>query len=108
MYFDFYVFFVIMFIIFFISVISSRNLVLGDNEGSVALAAVLTTVLVHGHEGLAVGVGALAPQAGDLAVLVNLVVVENCKLDVFVLVGDSLGLSVDFFLSLLASTTIKE
>ena len=96
-----------MFIIFFISVIPP-NLVLGDNEGSVALAAVLTAVLVHGHEGLAVGVGALAPQAGDLAVLVNLVVVENCKLDVFVLVGDSLGLGVDFFLSLLASTTIKE
>ena len=73
-----------------------------------ALAAVLTAVLVHGHEGLAVGVGALAPQTSDLAVLVDLVVVEDRKLDVFVLVGDSFGLSVDFFLSLLASTTVKK
>ena len=83
----------------------SGDLVLGDNEGSVALAAVLTAILVHGHESVAVRVGALAAQAGHLAVLVNHVVVEDCKLDVFVLVGNSLGLGVDFFLSLLATTT---
>ena len=81
-------------------------LLLGDDKGGVALTAVLTAVLVHRHEGVAVGVCAFAPETSHVAVVVNLVVVEDRKLDVFVLVGDSFGLGVDFFLSLLASTTI--
>ena len=49
--------------------------------------------------------GWCAPQAGDLAVAVDLVVLEHCELDLLVLVLDLLGLGVLLLLALLASTT---
>lgn len=53
---------------------SLRSIVVLEDHGTVALAAVVT-VLHHGHEhtGAALLARALSPQTVDLAVLVNLV-----------------------------------
>ena len=57
----------------------------------------------HEHSGAADGRGALAAQAGDLAVVVDLVVLERGQLDLLVLVGNALGSGVVLLLALLAS-----
>lgn len=82
-------------------------LVLVEGVGQAALAAVLA-VKVVGHEdaSAALTVGALAAKAGDLAVVVDLVVLEDGEFDLLLLVVDLLGLGVDLLLALLA-TTIK-
>jgi hypothetical protein len=72
----------------------------------VATSAVLA--IVHGsHEdtSTALGLRALAPQALDLAVTVNLVVLENRELRLLPLVLDLLGGGVHLLLALLGSST---
>merc|ERR1712141_621787 len=62
------------------------------DEGSTALAAVLpVSVARHEHASTALGVSALATQASDLAVLVNLVVLEHGQLGLLLLVLVLLG-----------------
>ena len=70
----------------------------------VALAAVVT-VEMHGHEGAGTALlGALLPQASDLARgLIHLVVLEHSELDLLVLALDLLRLGVHLLLTLLAS-----
>jgi len=65
---------------------------------------------VVGHEDAATAVltGALPPQAGDLALVADLVVLEGSKLDLLVLVLDLLGGGVVLLLALLATTTEAE
>jgi len=70
----------------------------------VAATAVLTVALVSSHEGVAARGDTLPAQTGDLAVAVDLVVVEDSKLHALMLVGDALGGSVDLLLVLLATT----
>jgi len=75
----------------------------------VAAAAVLTVeVSRHENAGTAVLVGTLTPQARDLAILVNLVVLENGKLDLLSLVLDLLGGGEGLLLTLLATTSQAE
>ena len=74
--------------------------------GQVATSAVLA--IVHGsHEdtSTALGLRAFAPQALDLAVTVNLVVLENRELRLLPLVLDLLGSGVHLLLALLCSST---
>merc|ERR1719222_1138161 len=75
-----------------------------DEVGQVALAAVVT-VEVHGHEdaGPAHLVRALATQARDLVVGVDLVELQHCKLHLLALVLDLLGLGVGLLLALLCA-----
>ncbi|KAI3484924.1 hypothetical protein L1887_51978 [Cichorium endivia] len=63
-----------------------------EHEGELALAAVLA-VLVPRHEdaGAALGRGALATEALDVAIAVHLVVLEDGHLDLLALVGEALG-----------------
>jgi hypothetical protein len=71
----------------------------------VATAAVLA--VVHGsHEdtGTALGLGALAAETLDLAITVDLVVLEDGQLGLLPLVLDLLGGGVDFLLALLGSS----
>ena len=71
-----------------------------------ALAAVLA--VVHGsHEdaGTALLGGALPPQSLDLAIPVDLVVLEHGELGLLALVLDLLGGGVDLLLALLGSST---
>merc|ERR1711875_168889 len=76
------------------------------DEGSTALAAVLpVSVARHEHASTALGVGALATQASDLAVLVNLVVFEHGQLGLLLLVLVLLGGGVVLLLPLLGATT---
>ena len=84
-------------------------LVGGVDVGESALAAVLA-VEVGGHEdaGAALLGGALPPQAVDLAVVVNPVVLKHGKLDLLVLVLDLLGGGVVLLLPLLAATAEAE
>ena len=79
------------------------------HEGELALAAVLT-VLVPGHKdaGTALGRGALATEALDVAIAVDLVVPEDGHLDLLALVGDALGGGVNLLLALLGTTTQAE
>jgi hypothetical protein len=73
-----------------------------------ALAAVLA--IVHGsHEDTSTASigGALSPQALDLAVAVNLVVLEHSQFGLLALVLDLLGCSVDLLLALLGHTTAE-
>lgn len=77
--------------------------------GQVAAAAVLA--VVHGgHEdtGTALGVGALTAEALDLAVAVDLVVLEDRELGLLALVLDLLGGGVDLLLPLLGTTAQAE
>ena len=76
-----------------------------EDVGQVALATVLA-VLVPGHEDTSTtgGVGALTTETGDLARLVNLVELQDSKLDLLVLVLDLLGGGVGFLLLLLTTT----
>merc|ERR1719229_1671447 len=75
-----------------------------DQVGQVALAAVVP-VEVHGHEDARAAelVRALAPQARDLVVGVNLVVLEDRELHLFGLPLDLLGLGVGLLLAFLAA-----
>ena len=52
--------------------------------------------------------GALPPQAGDLALVANLVVLQGSQLDLLVLVFDLLGSGVVLLLALLATATEAE
>jgi hypothetical protein len=81
------------------------RLVLLEDIGQVALATVLT-VLVLGHEDTSTTgvVGALTTETGDLARLVNLVELEDSHLDLGTLVLDLLGGGVGLLLSLLTTT----
>ena len=65
---------------------------------------------MEGHEdaGAALGGGALAAEALDLAVGVDLVVLEDRHLDLLALVLDLLGGAVLFFLALLGTTAQAE
>ncbi|OZJ05554.1 hypothetical protein BZG36_01690 [Bifiguratus adelaidae] len=70
-----------------------------------ALAAVLT-IMVPSHENTSTAsvVGALTSETGDLAGLVNLVVLQDSELDLLLLVLDLLGGSVSLLLTLLTTT----
>ena len=74
-----------------------------EGVSQTALAAVLAVEVV-GHEdaGAASLVGALTSQAGDLAVAVDLVVLEDSELDLLLLVLDLLGGGVVLLLALLS------
>lgn len=87
-----------------------RNHLLGlvENVGEVAAAAVLA--VVHGsHEdtSTALGLGALAAETLDLAIAVNLVVLEDSELGLLALVLDLLGGGVHLLLPLLGHTTTQ-
>jgi len=84
---------------------ANLDLVSVEEEGHGALAA-MKAVLVHGetHTSTAGLVRAVLAGAGHLAVLVNLVELEDRELDDLVVVLSLLGLGVHFFLSLLASS----
>merc|ERR1712121_420814 len=76
------------------------------DEGSAALAAVLPVSMArHEHASAALGVGALATQARDLAVLVHLVVLEHSQLGLLLLMLVLLGGGVVLLLPLLGATT---
>ena len=77
--------------------------------GQAALSAGLA-VRVPGHEdaGTARRLGALAPEALDLAVRVDLVVLENGHLDLLALVLDLLGRRVLLLFALLGTTPQAE
>jgi hypothetical protein len=97
-----------------------------EDVGEVALAAVLTVVhSSHEDTGTALdslaasssfqkskvtylGGGALAAETLDLAIAVNLVVLEDSELGLLALVLDLLGGGVDLLLALLATTTQAE
>ena len=82
----------------------SLLLVLDEHESHMAATAVLTVALVSSHKGIAARSDTLPAQTSDLAVLINLVVVEDSELDTLMLVGDTLGSSVDLLLVLLTTT----
>ena len=89
--------------------VAMRLFGLVEDVGQVALSAVLA--VVHGgHEdtGTALGLGALAAETLDLAIAVNLVVLEHSELGLLALVLDLLGGGVDLLLPLLTSTTQAE
>jgi hypothetical protein len=72
------------------------------------VAATAVLAVVHGsHEdtSTALGLGALAAETLDLAVTVDLVVLEDSELGLLALVLDLLGGGVDLLLPLLATTT---
>ena len=88
---------------------ATRLFGLVEDVGQVAATAVLA--VVHGsHEdtGTALGLGALAAETLDLAIAVNLVVLEHSELGLLALVLDLLGGGVDLLLPLLTSTTQAE
>lgn len=63
-----------------------------EGVGQTALAAVLT-ILVEGHEdaGPALGSGTFTAEALDLSVRLNLIILQNCHLDLLPLVLNLLG-----------------
>jgi hypothetical protein len=80
-------------------------LTLLEDVGQTALSAVLTVVMPsHEDTSTALGVGALTTETGDLARLVNLVVLENGQFDLLLLVLDLLGGGVGLLLALLTTT----
>merc|ERR1739838_613202 len=88
---------------------TTRLFGLVEDVGQVAATAVLA--VVHGsHEdtSTALGLGALAAETLDLAIAVNLVVLEHGELGLLALVLDLLGGGVDLLLPLLTSTTQAE
>ena len=75
------------------------------------MAATAVLAVVHGsHEdtSTALGLGALTAETLDLAIAVNLVVLEHSELGLLALVLDLLGGGVDLLLPLLATTTQAE
>ncbi|KAI8049535.1 hypothetical protein BDF22DRAFT_184454 [Syncephalis plumigaleata] len=80
-----------------------------ENKGQTALAAVLT-VKVSSHEdtGAALLVGALTTKTGNLTVLIDLVVLENSKLNLLVLVLDLLwcGVAVEIAHMYISSSNV--
>ena len=77
-----------------------------EEVGKVALATVLTVVVPsHKDTSTALGRGALATKALEGSVGVDLVVLEDCHLDLLPLVLDLLGGSVLLLLPLLGSST---
>ena len=80
-----------------------------DQVGEAAFAAVLPVMMV-GHEDTRTTdlLGTLPPQAGDLALVANLVVLQGSQLDLLVLVFDLLGSGVVLLLALLATATEAE
>ena len=80
-------------------------LTLLEDVGQTALSAVLT-VMVPSHEdtSTAGSAGAFTTKTGDLARLVDLVVLEDGQLDLLLLVLDLLGGSVGLLLALLTTT----
>jgi hypothetical protein len=90
-------------------IVSIRLFGFVENVGEVATSAVLA--VVHGgHEdtSTALGLRALTPEALDLAVAVDLVVLEDRELGLLALVLDLLGGGVHLLLALLGSTTEAE
>merc|ERR1712112_499354 len=80
-----------------------------ENVGEVASAAVLTVEMSrHEDTGAAILVGTLTSQASDFAVLINLVVLEDRKLDLLSLVLDLLGGGEGLLLALLATSSQAE
>jgi len=80
-----------------------------ENVGEMASAAVLTVEMSrHEDTGAAILVGALTSQASDLAVLIDLVVLEDRKLDLLSLVLDLLGGGEGLLLALLATSSQAE
>merc|ERR1711942_46385 len=74
-----------------------------------ASAAVLAVEMSrHENAGTAILVGTLSSQASDLAILINLVVLEDRKLDLLSLVLDLLRGGVVLLLALLAATSQAE
>jgi len=90
------------------SLLASLLTVLDEHESHVAATAVLTVALVSSHKSIAARGHALSAQTSDLAVTINLVVVENSKLHALMLVGNTLGGGVDLLLVLLATTKQTE
>jgi len=83
---------------------SLRVLFLFEDVGQAAFTAVLAVVMpCHKDAGTASRGGALATETGDLARLVDLVVLEDSQLDLLLLVTDLLGGSVCLLLALLAT-----
>jgi hypothetical protein len=75
------------------------------------MAAAAVLAVVHGgHEdaGTALGLGALASETLDLAIAIDLVVLEDSQLRLLPLVLDLLGGGVDLLLPLLATATQAE
>jgi hypothetical protein len=84
-------------------------LALVKDIGQVATAAVLPIVVgSHENAGTALGLRALPPQTLNLAITVNLVVLEDRELGLLPLVLDLLRGSVDLLLALLGTTTETE
>lgn len=77
-----------------------------EHVGETALSAVLA-IVVRSHEDTSttLSLGALSPEAGDLSVVIHLVVLEDGELHPLLLVPQSLGLGVNLLLSLLTTTT---
>jgi hypothetical protein len=87
----------------------NRLLRLVEDVGQVAATTVLA--VVHGgHEdtSTALGLRALPPEALDLAIAIDLVVLEDGELGLLALVLDLLGGSVNLLLPLLGTTTEAE
>jgi hypothetical protein len=75
------------------------------------MAATAVLAVVHGsHEdtGTALGLGALAAEALDLAIAIDLVVLEDGEFGLLALVLDLLGGGVHLLLALLGTTTEAE
>merc|ERR1712240_849926 len=80
-----------------------------ENVGEMASAAVLTVEMSrHEDTGAAILVGALASQASDLAILIDLVVLKDRKLDLLSLVLNLLGGGEGLLLALLATSSQAE
>merc|ERR1712053_24196 len=92
-----------------VSIEGSLLLGLVEHIRQAALAAVLP-VVVSSHEDSSSALlsRALTSQTVDLAVIINLVVLEDSKLDLLVLVLDLLGGGVVLLLPLLATTPESE
>merc|ERR1711931_433528 len=77
-----------------------------EDERQVASPTVLTIKHVsHEHTSTALLTGALTTLAGDLAIVVHLVILKHSKLYFLVLVLDLLGCGVVLLLALLGTTT---
>merc|ERR1712112_540502 len=80
-----------------------------ENVGEMASAAVLTVKMSrHEDTGTTILVGTLTSQASDLAVLIDLVILEDRKLDLLSLVLDLLGGGEGLLLALLATSSQAE
>jgi hypothetical protein len=85
---------------------TSRLLGLVKDISQVTLAAVLAIVMrTHEHTRTTSSRRTLAPQTLNLAIAIDLVVLEDGQLGLLALVLDLLGGGVDLLLALLATTT---